>query len=79
MNSRNIFYNIEEYSIPKNEQKNHFKNLKSDYILRNIIGLLKTKKSFEIVRYNKKLQKRLDININNYKEYSKLYSSIEIE
>ena len=66
MNSRNI---------PKNEQKNHFKNLKSDYILRNIIGLLKTKKSFEIVRYNKKLQKRLDISINDYRKLSK----IEIE
>ena len=27
----------------------------------------------------KKLQKRLNININNYKEYSQTYSSIEIE
>ena len=31
------------------------------------------------MKYNKKLQKRLNININNYKEYSQLYSSIEIE
>ena len=29
--------------------------------------------------YNKKLQKRLNININDYKDYSQLYSPIEIE
>ena len=28
----------------------------------------------EIIKYNKKLQKRLKIEINNYKEYSQLYS-----
>ena len=33
----------------------------------------------EIMKYNKKLQKRFNLNINNYKEYSQLYSSIEIE
>ena len=31
------------------------------------------------MKYNKKLQKRLNVNINDYKEYSQLYSSIEIE
>ena len=31
------------------------------------------------MKYNKKLQKKLNININNYKEYPQLYSSIEIE
>ena len=31
------------------------------------------------MKYNKKLQKRLNINIYNYKEYSQLYSSIEIK
>ena len=40
---------------------------------------MKKKKLLEIMKYNKKLQKRLNLNINDYKEYSKLYSSIEIE
>ena len=31
------------------------------------------------MKYNKKLQKRLNISIDNYKKYSELYSSIEIE
>ena len=39
---------------------------------------MKTKKSFEIVRYNKKLQKRLDISINNYKECSKIEIELKI-
>ena len=36
-------------------------------------------KRLEIIKTNKKLQKRLNISINDYKEYSQLYSSIEIE
>ena len=34
---------------------------------------MKKNKSFEIMKYNKKLQKRLNININDYKDYSQLY------
>ena len=31
------------------------------------------------MRFNKNIQKRLDISINDYKEYSQIHSSIEIE
>ena len=31
---------------------------------------MKKNKLLEIIKYNKKLQKRLNININNYIEYS---------
>ena len=37
------------------------------------------RKSLEIIKYNKNLQKRINIKINNYKAYSEKYSSIEIE
>ena len=40
---------------------------------------MKKNKSLQIMKYNKKLQKRLNININDYKDYSQLYSPIEIE
>ena len=40
---------------------------------------MKKNKSLEIVKYNKKLQKRLNLSISDYKEFSQLYSSIEIE
>ena len=66
MNSRNI---------SSNEQKTEFENLKSDFIFKKIISFMKRNKSLNIMKYNKKLQKRLNININDYKECSK----IEIE
>ena len=40
---------------------------------------MKENKSLEIVKYNKKLQKKLNLSINDYKEYSQIRSSIEIE
>ena len=36
-------------------------------------------KSLSVAQYNKKLQKRLNLNINDYKEYYQLFSPIEIE
>ena len=66
MNSRNI---------SKNEHKKEFENLKSDFIFKKIISFMKKNKSLNIMKYNKKLQKRLNININDYREYSE----VEIE
>ena len=57
----------------------NFKNIKSKYILQKIFNNLEKKKSFNIIKYNKNLKKILDIDINDYKEYSENYSSIEIE
>ena len=37
------------------------------------------RKSLEIIRYNKNIQKRIDININHYKAYSEKYSSKELD
>ena len=37
------------------------------------------KKKLEIVKYNKRIQNRLNLSIKDYKEYSETYSSIEIE
>ena len=59
--------------------ENMFKNLKSDYFIRKIFDYIHKKKSLETIRYNKNIQKRINININHYKEYSEKYSSIEIE
>ena len=59
--------------------KFHFSNLKSDYILKKIFIILKKTKSLDILKHNKKLQKRLNININDYKNQYELYSSIELE
>ena len=66
MNSKNI---------SKNEQKKEFEKLRSDFIFKKIISFIKINKSLVIMKYNKRLQKRLNININDYIEYSE----IEIE
>ena len=62
-------------NISANKQKNEFDNLKSDFIFKKIISFIKINKSLVIMKYNKRLQKRLNININDYRESAK----IEIE
>ena len=54
-------------------------NLKSDYFLSKLLDYLLKKKSLDIIKYNNILKDRINININNYKEYSEIYSSIELE
>ena len=61
------------------EMKDIFKNLKNDYFLLKIFNNLMKKKSLDIIKYNKNIQKRINISIKDYKEYSEIYSSIEIE
>ena len=56
-----------------------FENLKSDYFLLKIFALMLKSKILKIMKYNRKMQKRSNLNISDYKEYSQLYSSIEIE
>ena len=74
---------MESTNISKDKRdiasKDKLKNIKSDYILKKICNYLQRKKSLEIFKHNKNIQKRLKISINNYQEYSGIYSSIEIE
>ena len=58
------------------EKFDSISNIKSKYILKLIFELLQKNKLLRIIRYNKKLQKILYIDINNYK---KEYCKIEIE
>ena len=63
----------------KIESKDLFKNLKNDYFLQKLFHNLLKKKSLDIIKYNKKIKERINISIKDYKEYSEIYSSIEIE
>ena len=63
----------------KIESKDIFKNLKNDYFLQKLFHNLLKKKSLDIIKYNKKIKERINISIKDYKEYSEIYSSIEIE
>ena len=56
-----------------------FKNVKSNIILKKIFDVIKKDNLLKIMKYNKALQKRLNLSLNDYKEYSRLYTPIEIE
>ena len=55
--------------------KNQMLNIKSNFIANKIIKIMPKNKLLEIIKYNKKLQQKLNIDINSYKEYLE----IEIE
>ena len=54
-------------------------SLKSDYILSKIYDNMTKKKKLEIVKYNKKIQNRINLSVKDYKEYSEAFTPIEIE
>ena len=50
------------------KNKNLFKRVKSQYILKQIFENLKQNKKLEVIRYNKEMQQKFDITFNDYKE-----------
>ena len=68
---------IEKSNIIKS--KNKLTNIKSDYFIRKVFDIIQKRISFEIIKYNTNIQKRLNININNYKEFCENFSSIDLE
>ena len=58
---------------------NLLKNVKSHYIIKKFFEYMTERKSLEIIKYNKSIQKRIDININHYKAYFKTKTSIELD
>ena len=48
-----------------------------NYILKYIFSFLSEKQKLKIIIYNKDLQKKLDINIENYKRIRGIYRVIE--
>ena len=61
------------------DSNNQLKNVKSHYIIQKFFEYISERKSLEIIRYNKSIQKRINININHYKAYSEKYSLIELD
>ena len=55
------------------------RNLKSDYFIQKFFGYMTERKYLETIRYNKSIQKRINININHYKAYYETKTSIELD
>ena len=78
MKSNNVQNDKKGKSIPI-KSKNKYDNVKNKNILKKIFSHLLKDKLLEIIKYNKTFQRRLNINFNDYKEFSEIYTSIEIE
>ena len=61
------------------KSKNKLMNIKSDYFIQILFNYIPKKVSLELIQYNINIQKRLNININNYKDFCEKFSSIELE
>ena len=59
----------------KIETNNDIRKIRSLYILKKILNNLSQRKFLKIIKYNNQIKKRLQINLNDYIEFSK----IEIE
>ena len=76
---------MDSSSYKEREKLNHLKlksiieNVKSQYILRKIFDNLSKKKSLYLIKYNNNIKNRININNNDYKKYSEIYSPIELE
>ena len=53
--------------------------MKSDFFLQKLFYNLLKKKLLDIIEYNNNIKERINISIKDYKKYSEIYSSIEIE
>ena len=69
----------EKTGLNKKESKDILKKLKSDYFLQILFNNLLKKILLELIKYNKNIKNRININIKNYKDFSEIYSSIEIK
>ena len=49
------------------------KNIKSSYFIKIIFLYFDEKRKLKLLKYNKALQNNIDININNYKHFSRRY------
>jgi len=68
MNSSNN--NNKNVCIKKSVDK--FENLKANFFLQKTFDLLEMNKYLKIIKYNKKIQERLNLSIKNYKDYGQI-------
>ena len=65
--------------LNKQSVKEIINKIRNRYILKKIFTNLRRIKQLDIIKYNKKLQNRLNFSFNDYKEFRSIYSEIEIE
>ena len=80
-NNGNFDFNIKSEKINEflntRSEINIEKDIKSFYILQNIFSFLSEKQKLYMVIYNKQIQKKLDVDIEDYKNIVGIYKEIE--
>ena len=71
--------NNSKKQLKSDNANNKLRDLKSNFILKILFSYIPKNISLGTIKYNKYIQKRMNININDYKTYSEIYSSIKIE
>ena len=80
MDSRDIRNTEKEFEkLNQIKSKNKLINIKSDYFIQLLFNNIPKKVSLKIIKNNINIQKRLNINIKNYKDFCEKFSSIELE
>ena len=65
---------MDSYNTQRDRKKalneNKLENIKNHYLLENLLNLFIQKKTFfELIKYNKKLQNKMNISIEDYKNF----------
>ena len=80
MNSPNLSNETDETGkLCKMKSKDLFEKTKSNFFLQKLFGFLTKKKLLNLIKYNKNIQKRINININDYKEFSETYYLLKLK
>ena len=77
----NIFFFHQKMSeIKENENQINYshESIKSKYILMKILSNLKETKLLTIIKYCKKIQNRLEVTLEDYKNYAKIEIELDV-
>ena len=69
----------EKENLNKSKTNNKIIDINSPFIIKKIFENIQKKKELKIIKINKAIQKRIDLTINDYIQFSGKYSSIEVE
>ena len=79
MGSYNILSNKKKETLPQTGLPSILTNIKSKFILKGIFNYLQEKKILEIFRYNKGIKNRLNIDLDNYKNFTPIEMELTVQ
>ena len=78
MNSGNLILNVEKNQLNLTDKKCNIHKVKSKYIVKHLFNYLKKDRAYNIIKYNKNLQDKLEISLKDYQICSEKFTTIKI-